>query len=204
MLRKWDSLPFGECWLEIRKLKGLRPIVLVRSSLNLENLENLVDFWISSEKSFSLSHLSENATNGPNINRCWVLFLTEKNFRSSVPKGNYFMSISFHWETKGSCETEISKLNVAVLINQEILRLKISVHNSVSVAISSSLQNLISETLNFLRRKWPTNLSHIFLEIVFTILKYQVEFVLWVQYFLQSSSYYRFNLTLRYLGVWDL
>jgi hypothetical protein len=76
MLRERDTFPFGEGWLEIWQLQGCWPVCLVRGSLYLEYFENLVNFWVSSEKCFSLSHLCKNAADRPNINWSWVLFLT--------------------------------------------------------------------------------------------------------------------------------
>jgi type IV secretory pathway VirB3-like protein len=98
------------------------------------------------------------------------------------------MSISFNWETKGTCETEISKFYISVLVNQEILGLEISVHDSVCVAISSALQNLISEALHFVWRQWSSHLPHVFLQVVLAILENQVQFILRINDLLQSAS----------------
>lgn len=38
-----DTLPLGESRLEVRQFESLRPVVLVRSTLNLEDFENLIN-----------------------------------------------------------------------------------------------------------------------------------------------------------------
>ncbi len=67
VLREWDTLPLRECRLEIWQFESSWPVALIRSALNLEDLKDLIDFRISSEKCLSLSHLSIDAANGPNI-----------------------------------------------------------------------------------------------------------------------------------------
>ena len=60
-------------------------------------------------------------------------------------------------------------------------------HHSVSVAVGSSLQDLVGETLHILWRKWTTNVPHVFLQIELAILKNEVELVFRVDNFLQPK-----------------
>jgi hypothetical protein len=62
VLRKRNALPFGESGLEIWEFKGSSPIGFVWCTLNLENLEYLINFGITCEEGFSLSHFSKDAT----------------------------------------------------------------------------------------------------------------------------------------------
>lgn len=133
-----------------------------------------------------MSHFCENAANRPYVNGSAILFLAEEDLRSSVPESNNFMSVGFHWEAKGSCKTEVSKLDVAVLIDKKVLRLQVSVHDSVGMAVGCSLEDLVSKFLYFLRWERAAHLSHVLFQIVFTVFKNQVEFVLRVDDFLQS------------------
>ena len=98
--------------------------------------------------------------------------MTKKNFWCSVPESNNFMGVSFDRKTKGSSKTEVSKLDISIVVDQEILRFEISVHDSVSMAVGCTLEDLVGKLFDFLRRKRPSNLSHIFLEIILAILKY--------------------------------
>ncbi len=71
-----DALPLGESGLEVGQLERCRPVRLVGSPLNLEYLEDLVYLWITCEEGLSLGHLSEDATNRPNVYWRRILLLT--------------------------------------------------------------------------------------------------------------------------------
>lgn len=106
------------------------------------------------------------------------MLLTKEDFRSTVPESNNFMGVSLDWETESTSETEIGKLDHTILVDQQVLRLEVSVHHSVSMAVSCSLKDLVSEALDFLRRKRTSYMAHILLQVIFTILENQVELVL--------------------------
>ena len=88
------------------------------------------------------------------------------------------MCVGLNWETEGSSQTEICQLNISMLINQEVLRLQITMHHSMSVAIGCSLEDLISETLDFLGWERSTDLPHVLFEVIVTILEDQIELIL--------------------------
>lgn len=98
------------------------------------------------------------------------------------------MSVSLDWETKGSSQSEICQLNVTVLVNEQVLRLKVSVHDSVSVAVGGSLQNLVGELLDFMRREGTTDLSDVLFQIEVAVLEDQIEFVLSIDHFFQPRG----------------
>ena len=115
------------------------------------------------------------------------MLLTEEDFRSTVPESNYFVSVSFDGKTESASKTEISKFYDSILVDQQVLRLKVSMHHSVSMAVGGSLKNLIGETLHFLRRKRTSHMAHILLQVVLAILKYQVELVFRIKHFFESN-----------------
>ena len=63
----WSLLEFWEGCLHLRQFQGIGPVAFVRCSQNFEDLEDLIDFAISSEQRFVLSHFSKNATSAPDI-----------------------------------------------------------------------------------------------------------------------------------------
>ena len=148
MLGHWRTPPLGESWFEIREFQSLWPIVFIWGSLNCEYFKDLVDFWVADEKGSPLCHFSKYTTHWPYVNWCWVLLSPKENLWGSVPKCDDFMGVSFDWETESSCQTEICELNISFLIYQKVLRLKISVHNSVSVAVGGCLEDLVREFLD--------------------------------------------------------
>lgn len=61
------------------------------------------------------------------------------------------MGICPQRHTEGAGKTEISKLEVAVLIDQQVLRLQIAVQNAVSVAVAHTLAQLHHKLLDHVR-----------------------------------------------------
>ena len=62
--------------------------------MELENLENLIDFTVSTEHRLLFHELSEDASDCPDIYTQAVLLLPEENLRSSIPKSLNLMSES--------------------------------------------------------------------------------------------------------------
>jgi hypothetical protein len=87
------------------------------------------------------------------------------------------MSVSFDRKAKGTSETEIGELNYSIFVNKEVLGFQVTVHNSVGVAISRALEDLVGEALHFLRGKGSSHMAHVLFEIELAILEDQVEFV---------------------------
>ena len=109
------------------------------------------------------------------------------------------MSIGLDWKAKSPGKSEVGKLDYSVFINKKVLWFQVSMHNSMGMAISSSLKNLVSEAFNFLRRKWPTDMSHVFLQIIIAIFENQVEFIFRIYHLFQSILFTIIQvLTLRY------
>ena len=60
--------------------------------------------------------------------------MAEQNFRTSVPECDNFVSVSLDWKSKGTSQTEISKLDCCSLaVDKEVLRLQIAMENAVLV-----------------------------------------------------------------------
>ena len=63
------------------------------------------------------------------------------------------MRVSLNGQAEGACKTEISELDLrAIGRDEEVLRLQISVENSVLVQVDESLEDLVQETLRLLLR----------------------------------------------------
>ena len=60
-------------------------------------------------------------------------------------------------------------------------------HDSVSVTVRGSLENLIRELLDLFWRQRSAKLAHILLQVVFAVLEDQEEAVLLINHFLQST-----------------
>ena len=155
MLNHCHALKLRERLLEIRQLQAVWPVVLVGCAQDFEDFEYLVNLTVAHEKRSSLTHLCENASCRPEVDTEGVRLLTKKNFRASVPESDDFMRIRLDRKPKGSCQTEVSKLALSSrAVNEQILRLQISVENTMLVKIDEGLKNLVEETLSLLLWKW--------------------------------------------------
>ena len=81
----WYSPPFWEPWLKVSIFQSFWPVMLIRRSLNLEYFEDLVDFRVAYEQGFPLSHLCEDAPNGPYVDRSRVFFGSQQDLRGPIP-----------------------------------------------------------------------------------------------------------------------
>ena len=90
------------------------------------------------------------------------------------------MSVRLNWKTKGSGQTKISKLDVlAICVNQQVLRLQISVENSMLVQIDERLEDLVEEELGLLLgQRLIALLFHVLLEIELEIFEDEVKLIL--------------------------
>jgi hypothetical protein len=61
--------------------------------------------------------------------------------------GTYLVRVRPEWDTKGSGETKVGELEVTVLVDEQVLRLEISMEDPVGVAVVQSLDQLQREAL---------------------------------------------------------
>ena len=97
------TFKLGERTFEIWKFIDTRPRLISRSTMELEDFKDLVDFRITHKKRSFLDQLSKDTTNGPHVNTKRVFFFSEKDLRGSVPKSFYFMGQRFDWNSESSC-----------------------------------------------------------------------------------------------------
>ena len=137
--------------------------------MELEDLEDLVDFRVSVEERPLLNHFCEYAANSPDIHTQTVLFLSQKHFGSPVPKRLDFMSKSLDGDTKRPSKSEIGDLQVSHLINQQILRLEIPMDDPARVAVVHSVNELVEEQLDLVRSHRMLVLRHVLLQVIVNV-----------------------------------
>lgn len=141
-------LPLRKATLEVREGSDAGPVGLGRSAEDAEDLEDLVDFGVTGEERLARGHLGEDAANGPHVDAGGVLATTEENFRGAVPESDDFVGVGAKRHTESASETEISQLEVALLVDEQVLWLQVTVQNAVGVAVAGALQQLQSELLD--------------------------------------------------------
>ena len=144
-------LPLREAALEVWEGRHTRPVGFGRSAENAEDLEDLVDLGVTREERLAGGHLGEDAANGPHVDTSGVLATTEQNLRRAVPEGDDLVSVGAERNTEGASETKIGQLQVALLVDEQVLRLEVAVQNAVGVAVASALEELKGEFLDLQR-----------------------------------------------------
>lgn len=163
----------------------------------LEDLEDFVNLRVAGKEWFAGTHLREDTANGPHINTGRVLAAPEEDLWRSVPQGDDFVSVGSKGNTEGASETEIRELEVSIAVDQQVLRLEITVENTMAVAVSDTFAQLAHELLHHrIAETQPSQVRprahgqrlasatiadrerlHVFLEIKVEELKHQVELV---------------------------
>lgn len=215
MLVHWDSFPLRERLFEVLVLHCIWPKMVIGCSLHLEYFENLIYFRVPDEEGLALSHFGIDAADAPDVYWGWVFFGSEEDLGGTVPQSDHLVRIGLHRQAERPRETEVCKFDVAFLVDQQVLWFQIPMHHPVSVAVRRCLQNLVGEFLHRLRRQWSPNLPHILLQIVFTVLKYEIQVVLLINDFLEpnqvekqkvsavrNSGWILFQLTQQHSGAW--
>ena len=98
------------------------------------------------------------------------------------------MGVGLDWKAKRSSQAEIGQLDDSVLIDEQVLRLEITVHDSVRVAVGRRLKNLVRETLNLGQGQSSSNMPHVLLQIIVAVFEDEVELVLRVDNFFQLND----------------
>lgn len=115
------------------------------SQCSPEDLEDLVNLRVAREERLSCAHLGKDATNGPHVNASRVLASTQENLGGSVPQSDDLVGVCAQRNTKGAGKTEIGELEVALLVNEEVLGLEIAVQDAVGVAVLDAIAKLEHE-----------------------------------------------------------
>lgn len=71
----------------------------------------------------------------------------EEHFRRAIPKRDHFVRVSSQGNTKCASETKVSKLQIALLVDEKVLWLQISVQDTMSMAVVDAANQLVGEFL---------------------------------------------------------
>lgn len=134
--------------------------------MELEDLEDLVNLRISTEKGLLLHKLSEDAANGPDVDSQTVLLLSQQHFRCTVPESFDFVSERLDGETEGASESKISDFEGACLVNEKVLGLEVPVDDPAGVAVVESVAELEEEELDLVVAHALLVLAHVFLQVI--------------------------------------
>lgn len=149
-------LPFGETALEVWEGSHARPVGFGGSTEDAEDLEDLINLRVTREERLASSHLSEDAANRPHVDTSRVLATTEQDLGCAVPESDDFVGVGAERDTKCASQTKIGQLQVAFLVDEQVLRLEITMEDAVGVAVASALEKLEGELLDL---QWRVSTS---------------------------------------------
>lgn len=107
---------------------------------------------LAGEERLALEHLSENAAGTPDVDLYVVLLPSEHNLRGTIVSGR---DVTGHLGILNACQTEVADLKIAVLVDQDIARLQIAVHNAGGVDVLKATHDLVKKVLDELLLEGP-------------------------------------------------
>lgn len=72
---------------------------------------------------------------------------SKKHIRRTVPQSDNLMCETAHWDTERASQTEISQLQLTLVVDEQILRLQVSVKDFVAVTKRHTIKQLVQERL---------------------------------------------------------
>jgi hypothetical protein len=141
-------LPLGEAALEVWERLDTWPVSLGGSAQDAEDLEDFVDLGVTREEGLAGGHLGEDAADGPHVDTSGVLATAEKDLRCAVPQSDDFVCVGTERDTECAGQAEIRQLQVALLVDEQVLRFEVTVQDAVGVAVAGSLEELEREFLD--------------------------------------------------------
>ena len=117
--------------------------MFIGSCEDTEDLEKLVDFRIATEQRSSTSHLSEDASDGPDVNSERVALTTKEDFRGTVPESDDLMGVGSDRDSDSSGKSEVGQFDgLGVDVDKQVLWLQITMDDTSLVTVMHSLEHL--------------------------------------------------------------
>ena len=88
------------------------------------------------------------------------------------------MGERFDGDGECPCEAEVADLDVALIVDKEVLRLEVPVDDSFGVAVVNTTEELVNHFLNLLLGHCSLVLSHKFLQIILNKFKNEIKLLL--------------------------
>ena len=110
-----------------------------------EDLLELVLVRGAGEEGAARVHFGHDAAGGPDVDAGVVGARAEEDIRGAVPEGDDFVGEGVDGDAEGAGEAEVGEFELAFVIDEEVLRLQVSVEDAVVVAEGDALEELVHE-----------------------------------------------------------
>lgn len=140
--------PLREAALEVGEAGDAGPVVFTGRAEDAEDFEDLVDFRVTGEERLAGGHLGEDAADRPHVDAGAVLAAAEQDLGSAVPEGDDFVGVGAERNAEGTGQAKVGELQVALFVDEEVLRLEVAVQDTVGVAVAHAIEKLEGEFLD--------------------------------------------------------
>ena len=135
--------PLGERRFVIGEVGDAGPGLLRRGAASAEDLVELVDLAITGPEGAAVHHLRENDSNAPHVDRAGILALAQEDLWGTVPEGDNLVRVGTDGDLKGARKPKVGNLQLALTVDQQVLRLQVAVHDAPGVADGHTLEELV-------------------------------------------------------------
>lgn len=151
---------------------------------------HLILVGCAGEEGSARVHLGHDASGGPNIDARVVGPAAKQNIGRTVPQGDDFVGKGINRDAKGTGKTEVGQLQLAAVVDEQVLGLEIAVEDAGLVAESNALEQLVHEGLDggWVEGTAVTARVHVALEVLVHELKDEHELVLGVDDIVQQDN----------------
>lgn len=182
--------------LVLGKLRDARPRSLARSAHEPEDFLQFILVGGAREERTSGVHFCHDAARGPDINAGVVGTRAEENVWRTIPQGDDFVGKGVDRNAESASETKVSKLELALVVDEKILRLEIAMEHAILVAECNSLEQLIHERLDGDVVELATIAArvHVLFQVLVHILEHEHQLVFRMDHIVERDDVFMFEL----------
>ena len=120
-----------------------RPVLRRRCASDLKDFDQLITVVLTGKQGLSVHNLGEDAANRPDVDRSCVVFGAKQDIGCTVPQSDDLVSEVLDRDAEGASETEICQLQQTFSVDEQVLRLEVSMEHFVPMTLLYSVQELI-------------------------------------------------------------
>ena len=164
------------------ELADARPAALRRRPHDPEDLLELVFVRRAGEQGPSRVHFSHDAAGGPDVDAGVVGSRAEEDVGSAVPEGDDLVGEGVDRNAECSGQTEIRELELALVVDEEILGFQVSMEHPIFMAKGDTLEELVHEGFygDVVQLAAGTAGVHVFFQVLVHIFEDEHELILGV------------------------
>ena len=140
-----ENMPMG---LVLGKLADAGPGALAGSAHQPEDLLQLVLVGGAGKERAACVHLGHDAAGGPDVDAGVIGAGAEEYVWRAVPERDDLVRKRIHGDAEGSREAEVGELELALVVDEEVLRLEVAVEDAVLMAEGDTHQELLHKALD--------------------------------------------------------